>query len=285
MLRLFAALLALTLVTACGGTQLLNTLSTNSGEVKRNVAYGTLPRQKLDVYSPKVITAETPTLVFYHGGSWQFGSKADYRFLGAAFAARGIQTVVVNYRLHPEVIFPAFIEDAAKALVFTNRTIAQNRPVFLAGHSAGAHIAAMVALDPRFLRAENSTICDAVEGIIGVAGPYDFTPVEPAFKRIFPIEILPSTKPLNFATTQTPPILLLHGTKDTTVLPARTTDMARALTASGNRVQTKLYNDVDHIYIIGAVSPIVRRAAPTLADIVTFIGEQKTAGYPGCERR
>jgi acetyl esterase/lipase len=285
MFRFFAALVALTLVSACGGTQLLNSVAVNPGKIERDIAYGTLPRQKLDVYSPKVMTADTPTLVFYHGGSWQYGSKDDYRFLGTAFAARGIQTVVVNYRLHPEVIFPAFVEDAAKALAYTKRTISHGRPTFIAGHSAGAHIAAMVALDPRFLAAEGTTICDATKGIIGIAGPYEFTPIDPQFKLIFPAEILPSTKPINFATTPAPPTLLLHGTADTTVIPLRTTAMAAALTAAGNNAQVKMYDGVNHLYIIGAVSPVVRRSAPTLADVVGFIGEQKAAGYPGCARR
>ncbi len=284
MRRLFAALFALTFVSACGGTQLLNSVAVNPGKIERDIAYGTLPRQKLDVYSPKVMMPDTPTLVFYHGGSWQYGAKNDYRFLGTAFAARGIQTVVVNYRLHPEVVFPTFVEDGAKALAYTKSTIANGRPVFVSGHSAGAHIAAMVALDPRFLAAEGTNICDAAKGVIGIAGPYDFTPVAPEFKRIFPAEILPTTKPLNFVSTRAPPFLLLHGTKDTVVLPIRTTEMATALTAAGNSVQTKNYEGVEHLYIIGAISPVVRRSAPTLADIVTFIADQKAAGYPGCAR-
>jgi acetyl esterase/lipase len=230
------------------------------------------------------MTDQTPTLIFYHGGSWQYGAKDDYRFLGTAFAARGIQAVVVNYRLHPEVIFPAFVEDAAKALAFTKANLANNRPIFIAGHSAGAHIASMVALDPRFLAAERTSICDSAKGVIGISGPYDFTPIEPQFKRIFPAEILPSTKPINFAATVAPPTLLLHGTKDDTVLPSRSTDMSAALLAGGNKAQVKMYEGVDHLFIIGAVSPLIRSTAPTLTDIVTFIGEQKTAGYPGCAR-
>jgi acetyl esterase/lipase len=284
MIRLLASLIALTCVSACGGTQLLNSVAVNPGKIERDIAYGTLPRQKLDVYSPKTMTPETPTLVFYHGGSWRWGSKDQYRFLGTAFAARGIQTVVVNYRIFPEVVFPSFVEDGAKALAFTNTTLAKGRPVFIAGHSAGAHIAAMIALDPRFLAAEGTNVCDATKGVIGIAGPYEFTPIDPEFKLIFPAAILPSTKPINFATTQSPPTLLLHGTQDDTVLPIRSTEMATALTAAGNKAQVKMYEGVDHLYIIGAVSPVVRRTAPTLADIVTFMGEQKAAGYPGCKR-
>jgi acetyl esterase/lipase len=285
MLRKFAAIIALTLVSACGGTQLLNSVALNPGKIERDLAYGALPRQKLDVYSPKLMTDTTPTLVFYHGGSWQNGDKDEYRFLGTAFAARGVQTVLVNYRLHPDVIYPTFVEDGAKALAFTQKTISEGRPIFIAGHSAGAHIAAMIALDPRFLAVEGTNICAAAKGIIGIAGPYDFTPVEPVFKRIFPTQILPTTKPINYATTRVPPFLMLHGTRDTTVEPRRSTDMARALKAAGNVAEVKMYEGVDHLYIIGAVSPLVRRSAPTLADMIGFIDAQKAAGYPGCERR
>lgn len=284
MLRYFIVFLAFMAVSACSGAQLVNSVAVNSGKIERDIAYGTLPRHKLDVYSPKTMTPETPVLVFYHGGSWQFGKKEDYRFLGTALAAQGIQTVVVNYRLHPEVIYPSFVEDGAKALAFTKRSIAQDRPIFVAGHSAGAHIGAMVALDPRFMAAENTSFCDAAKGFIGIAGPFDFTPIDPEFKLIFPAEILPSTKPINFAATRAPPMLLLHGTRDTTVIPSRSTDMEGALRAAGNNVEVKLYNGVDHILIIGAVSLLVRAGAPTLRDIVTFIGEQKAAGYPGCAR-
>ena len=285
MFRFLTVLLSLVMLSACSGTQIVNSVAFNPGKIERDIAYGTLPRQKLDVYSPKVMASDTPTLVFYHGGSWQYGSKDDYRFLGTAFAAQGIQTVVVNYRLHPEVIFPAFVEDAAKALAYTKSTIAQGRPMFIAGHSAGAHIAAMVALDTRFLTAEGTSICAATKGVIGISGPYDFTPIDPEFKLIFPAAILPTTKPINFASTHVPPVLLLHGTGDTTVIPSRTTDMAAALTASGNNVQVKMYPGVNHTLIVGAISPVVRAKAPTLADIVSFIGAQKAAGYPGCAPR
>ena len=280
-----AALVALCSVSACSGPQVLNLVAQPPVPVQHDISYGPLPRHMLDIYSPKVMQADTPVLVFYHGGSWQYGSKDDYKFLGSAFAARGIQTVVVNYRLHPDVIFPGFVEDGAKALAYTQNSIARGRPIFISGHSAGAHIAAMVALDPQFLAAEGASICDATKGVIGIAGPYDFTPIEPVFKRIFPAEILASTKPINYAATKAPPMLLLHGTKDTTVDPKRSEQLAAALAQHENLAEVKLYPGVEHLYIIGAISPVVRRSAPTLADTVNFIQEQKAAGYPGCHHQ
>ena len=285
MKKWFAAVLALLTLGACSGPQVLNLVAQTPGPVIRDVAYGPLPRQKLDIYAPKVIRPDTPVLVFYHGGSWQYGAKEDYKFLGSTFAARGIQTVVVNYRLHPEVIFPGFVEDGAKALAYVQSNISEGRPVFIAGHSAGAHIAAMIALDPTFLAADGTNVCQAAKGVIGIAGPYDVTPVEPVFKRIFPAEILPNTKPINFVANPAPPMLLLHGTKDTTVLPKRSEELAAALRQKGNQADVKLYPGVDHLYILGALSPVVRRTAPTLADILAFIEAQKAAGYPGCRQR
>jgi acetyl esterase/lipase len=285
MKRFLIACCALIGVSGCSGIGVLNAVAVKTGPIERDVAYGDLPRQKLDVYSPKTMTDQTPVLVFYHGGSWQYGTKDEYRFLGDALSDAGIQTVVVNYRLYPEVIFPAFVEDAAKALAYTKAKIAGERPVFIAGHSAGAHIAAMVALDPRFLSAESSSICATTKGVIGLAGPYDFTPVEPQFKAIFPAEILPSTKPINFTTSTAPPFLLLHGAKDNTVPLARSIDLAKALRAHGNQAVVMEYQGVDHNYIVGALSPLIRKSAPTLRDITNFIAEQKAQGYTGCGPR
>lgn len=280
-----AALAVLALLAGCSGTGVLNTVSRPSGAVAKDVAYGPLPRYRLDIYSPDTMTETAPVLVFFHGGSWQYGDKADYPFLANALAKRGIQTVLVNYRLHPEVVHPAFVEDAAKALAHVRRTVGAGRPVYVAGHSAGAHLAALVALDPRFLAAEGTHVCEVAAGVIGMAGPYDFTPVEPVFKTIFPAETLAQSRPVNYAGNRAPPFLLLHGTADTTVLPARSEEMAAALRAAGNRAEVKFYEGVGHLYIVGAFSPIIRRTAPTLADIVAFIGAEGAKGHPGCGPR
>jgi acetyl esterase/lipase len=276
------ALIACIGLAGCAGPQLLNMAAQVPGKVDQNISYGPLDRQKLDIYNPKVLRPDTPVLVFYHGGSWQYGTKEDYKFLGSSFAAQGIQTVIVNYRLHPEVTFPTFVEDGAKALAFTKKSIAGDRPIFIAGHSAGAHISALVAFDPEFLAAEGTTICESAKGMIGIAGPYAFTPIEPVFKTIFPKEILPSALPINFAATRAPPSLLLHGTADTTVDPKRSDEMAQALIQHGNQAQVQHYKGVGHTYILGAVSPLIRPAAPTFADTLGFIQTQKAAGYPGC---
>ena len=154
--------------------------------------------------------------------------------------------------------------------------------MFLAGHSAGAQIAALLATDSKYLRAEGLAVCDVIAGVIGIAGPYDFTPVEPVYKRIFPEATLDQSRPIMFAGNRAPPHLLLHGTDDETVRPSRSTDYADALKAAGNRAEVRLYVGVGNLYILGAISPVIRRSAPTLADMVAFIGKERAADYPSC---
>jgi acetyl esterase/lipase len=281
--RIVALTAALWSLAACSGTGLLNSVARLEAPVARDVRYGDLPRHTLDIYPAAGVNgADAPLLVFFHGGSWQYGDKADYRFLGAALAARGVETAVVNYRLHPEVIHPGFVEDAARAVAHLHRTRAQGRPMFLAGHSAGAHIAALVAADPRHLAAQGLHVCAVARGLIGIAGPYDFTPVEPVFKAIFPPDRLADSKPINFAANPLPPTLLLHGSEDDTVAPKRSEEFAAALTRAGNQATLKRYDGVGHILIVGAFSPLVRAAAPTLSDVVEFVTAESARTGPAC---
>ncbi|GIU67582.1 alpha/beta hydrolase [Candidatus Phycosocius spiralis] len=278
-------LIASACLAGCAGPQLLNMAAHVPGKVEHNISYGPLTRQKLDIYNPKTLLPDTPVLVFYHGGSWQFGSKEDYKFFGTSFAASGVQTIIVNYRLYPEVGFPGFVEDGAKALAFIQQSIAKDRPIFIAGHSAGAHIAALIDLDPRYLAAEGTNTCAGVKGLIGIAGPYFFTPIEPVYKEIFPATTLDISMPLQFAATRAPPALFLHGTDDTIVEPKLSEEMAQALIQHGNSAELKLYQGVGHNFILGAISPLLRQTAPTLRDTLDFMRAQKAQGYPGCARK
>jgi acetyl esterase/lipase len=135
----------------------------------RGAAYGSLPRQDLDIYTPEQLTSgnRRPVIIFFYGGSWQSGSRANYGFIGRAFAAQGFITVIPDYRLVPEVHFPAFIEDGAAAVRWVRANIARfggdPHRLILAGHSAGAYNAAMLALDPAWLGTDRR----AVRGLIG----------------------------------------------------------------------------------------------------------------------
>ena len=156
--------------------------------VERGVAFGALARDRLDIYRPAAGDQGGPIAMFIYGGGWRSGDRATYGFVGAALAARGITTVVADYRLFPEVKFPAFVEDAARAYAWVSTNLAtgaaKRRPIVLIGHSAGAYIAAMLALDERYLSAVG--VAERPAGLVGLAGPYAFDPTTfPTTAEIF----------------------------------------------------------------------------------------------------
>lgn len=243
------------------------------------IAYGALARQKLDVYVPEKREAAAPVVVIFYGGAWSSGSKQDYAFLGRAIASKGFVAVVADYRLVPDVRFPAFLEDAALAIKWTHANARDYRGdpgrIFLLGHSAGAYIAAMTALDERYL-AGAGLPRSTVKGVIGLAGPYDFLPlsVDSTIAAFGREKDLASTQPINFATPDAPPMLLATGADDTTVYPRNSQELASRLKRAGVPVELKTYPDLGHIDILLALSVPFRGKAPVLDDAVRFISAQ-----------
>ena len=240
------------------------------------VSYGSDPRLKLDVWAPRERSSEPrPVVIFFYGGGWTSGERGDYGFVGRAFAARGFVTVIPDYRLVPNVRFPAFVEDGAAAVAWVTRNIAplggDPRRIFLSGHSAGAYIAAMLALDPHFLGRAGADR-DSVRAAALLSGPYDFYPfTEPRGRDALgqwprPLE----TQPITFATRDDPPMLLMHGTSDSVVEPRNSKRLAAALKAAGSPAELKLYPGKSHIDTIKSLSPLFRGATSALADSVAF---------------
>ncbi len=234
----------------------------------RGIGYGTNPRQKLDIYLRGDEVGMSPVIVFYYGGSWQFGSREDYRFLAAQFLVRGFIVVIPDYRVYPEARFPAFVEDCAAAAHWVMDRIGayggDPTQVFLVGHSAGAYNAVMVALGDE---------APAVAGVIGLAGPYDFLPIkDPIIKQIFaePADER-QHQPITFVHGGAPPMFLAAGGRDRTVLPRNTTALAARLRQAGAVVETKIYPKLAHIGILLAILPFFVWRAPVLKDIFAFI--------------
>jgi acetyl esterase/lipase len=246
--------------------------------LEAGVAYGPHARQVLDIYRPASGDAKGrggPIAIFIYGGGWRRGERATYGFVGAALAARGITTVIPDYRLYPDVKFPAFVEDAARAYAWTSATLAsaagKRRPIFLIGHSAGAHIAALLAFDPRYLAAQVGSHKPA--GLIGLAGPYAFDPTTyPSTKEIFaPAVGSQDARPVAFAAAGSPPALLMHGLKDGTVQLSNMRTLADTLRASGAPVRALELADVGHTGLVLAISRPFRWRAPVLSEIEAFI--------------
>lgn len=275
MLRASARFLSHTLATAGGGllavgVPLLNVAIPRSGySVRRDLRYGEGPRALLDLYVPDTLTAAAPVLLFFYGGSWQSGTKNIYRALGEAFASAGVMTAVADYRLYPEVKYPAFVEDGAKAFQFLREKVAEYggdpARLFLSGHSAGAYIAAMLACNPSFG-------VDRVRGVIGIAGPYDFLPLyDPALIDIFGGDRVMATQPIKYARNKAPPMLLAHGTADKTVGPGNSRRMAKRLSEAGNEATLIEYRGRAHLDIVLSLARGFRHLTTLREDMLRFI--------------
>jgi acetyl esterase/lipase len=283
----FAALCAaLGLFAACSPVTLVNILTpTTAFNRSVNIAYlpGANDRQRLDIYRPSQAPADgkpQPVVVFFYGGAWQEGSRGDYLFVAEALAQRGYVVVVPDYRVFPEVKFPDFLHDGAAAVAWTsaniNRFGGDPSRMFLMGHSAGAHIAAMLALDRSFLDAQNVPRT-SVKGLIGLAGAYDFLPLtEPNVIALFATEPnLLRTQPIHYVTaapaTAMPPILLMHGDADTRVRPKNSINLARELRAAGARVELDLLPGLSHTDIIAKFTRLLRGDGKILDRVDQFI--------------
>jgi acetyl esterase/lipase len=269
---LLVALLAVAAFAARFALRLLSLAGRRRGQrVERAVAYGPLPLQSVDITTPQTVAPAAPAVVFFHGGGWSSGRAADYGFVGAALAAAGLIVVVADYRLYPAVRFPDFVHDTAQAVALTAGRFADRR-IVLAGHSAGAHIAALLALDPRYLAAAGVPR-HRIAGVIGISGPYDFLPLtRQRYRRIFPEAHLADSQPIRFADGSAAPMLLVTGDRDRGVLPGNTLRFADAIRAGGGRVATVVYPGVGHLATVLAFARIWPwRKPPVRRDLVAFV--------------
>lgn len=266
---LLSLLAAVAVLSGCSPTRLLDTVTpVGDYRLERDRAYGEHPRQRLDIYRP-ADGDNGVIVVFFYGGNWRSGARRDYRFVGEQLTRHGITLVVPDYRLHPEVTFPAFIEDGAQALrwVQDNLTANGSRPVFVMGHSAGAHIAALLALDPRY------QVKERVAGLIGISGPYDFLPMtSPRTRSVFgDAADDPVTQPVTFAGPASPPALLIHGAIDGTVYPRNSENLAAALRRAGAPVRLQIYADRGHVDIMLGLSSALDGDGRLMKDLRTFL--------------
>lgn len=218
----------------------------------RGAAYGDAPGQRLCVFP-----AQGPShsvLLFFHGGGWTHGYHEWMHFMAPAFVTRGITLVCAGYRLAPAQVFPACLDDAADAVAWVHGHIASHggdpARLFVGGHSAGGHLAALLAVSAQW-RARRNLPINVLQGCLPVSGVYRFgvgsgLSMKPRFLGEAPdSERLAS--PLHMLERHVaPPWLLAHGERDFPHLVAQATEMELSLLLRGVPVRRQELPDCDH---------------------------------------
>ena len=268
------ALIAALFLAGCDKLAAFNHLQ--PGDYQPTVAdlrYGDADRQKLDLYLPADRTKPAPLIVWFYGGSWDSGDKAKYAFVAKRFTEMGYAVAIPDYRLVPEIRFPEFIKDGAKALAFLkqygqehpNRITAT--PMILAGHSAGAYNAVQLVADQSYLASVGMSAND-IAGIIGLSGPYDFYPYDVKATRIaFGDTPAAQSQPVEQDLFHMPPMLLITGNRDHTVYPRNSRRLAELAP------DTKLIEiaDTGHAGTLIALGSILTENREILAPMSKFL--------------
>ena len=240
----------------------------------------------IDVYRAQ--QPHAPVVVFFYGGRWQDGKRADYAYVGRWLAAAGVTTVIPDYRLYPDVRYPVFVEDAAAAVawVFEHADALDIDPrrVFVSGHSAGAHIAALLATDAKYLARHQLRPRD-LAGEIGLSGPYDFLPLtDDDLVDIFSADPArqADSQPVNHVEGDEPPFLLLHGDGDLLVWPRNSIHLKARLDAVGVPAELKIYRGIGHIRMLASLRyPSLGDARRDLVEFVRATPRSAFAATPG----
>jgi len=276
--RRWAALALAPLLAACSPPGILNSLDRATGargteRAAEGVGFGA-HGQALDIWRAAERTSGLrPVVVFVYGGGWAMGRREEYGFAGRAFASRGYVTVVPDYR---KPLFEDFMTDGAQAVAWTRANIARygGDPdrIALAGHSAGAHISALLSLDPRWLAGAGAP-SDTVKAVVGLAGPYDFLPFTSPRAEVAMGHVVDkaTTQPITYARADAPPMLLATGSADTVVRPRNSLALGKSLTDLGARAEVREYPGMSHEGIVMALSRPFGGKGPVLDDAAGFL--------------
>lgn len=258
------------------GLALVNATTPAKQAIQTTVAYGEHEDQQVDIFQPNQTTQNAPVVVFFHGGYWNTGTRAQYRFVGRTLAAQGFVAVVAGYRRYPEIIFPAFMHDATAAIKWVQAHIqdygGNPQHIVLSGHSSGAHIASLVVLDQRYL----GESANQLAGVVALAGPSDFLPPTPnddeKLGQIFPdASAHKNGNTIHFVRGDAPPFLLLHGADDTTVKDYNSRVLAEKIRAAGGQATLSILANINHTRPVLSFTSLYRSDDPILKQLVAFV--------------
>lgn len=249
--------------------------SSGAALVAEGVAFGS-HGQSLDIWKPEAGGDKLPVVIFWYGGGWGKGDRASYAFAGRALAREGFLVVIPDYRKVPGVRFPAFLDDGAEAVAWTQANIAGHggdpRRIAFMGHSAGAYEAIMLALDAKRLTAAGADPAN-IKAAVGLSGPYDFHPFT-SDRAIAAFSQWPrpeETQPITFARADAPPLLLATSDGDETVRARNANNLGAKLKGLGAPVEVRNYGPLSHEEVVMALSVPFRGKGPVLADSVRFL--------------
>ncbi len=246
--------------------------------IEDELAYGPLPRHRADIYTSAATPDDGPILLFIYGGGWDSGERSYYGFVGSAFAAKGITTVIPDYRLFPEVKYPVFMHDVAQAYAWVHRKFCAPgkppRPIFICGHSAGAHAAGLLCYDESFLTGIDPEL-PRPAGFVGLSGPYAYDPTTHVRSRhIFETaQSVDQVRPIAHVSLGAPPSLLMHGAKDQIVQFKNAKVLSAALRDLGIRAEAIEFANMAHTDMVIAIARPFRWRAPVFSNAVRFIEE------------
>ena len=233
-------------------------------------------RCRLDVYCPAG-SKNFATVVWFHGG----GLKGGNRKIPKELKNKGIAVVSVNYRLHPKVKSPAYVEDAAAAVAWTFQHIEEyggsRQRIFVSGHSAGGYLTSMVGLDKRWLKAHQID-ADDIAGLIPFSG-HTITHFTVRKERGIPEEqpVIDDMAPLYHVRKEAPPLLLITGDRELELL-GRYEENAylwRMMQVAGH-TETQLYelDGHDHGQMVAPAHPLMLRFIQKVLKKQNITGKQ-----------
>ena len=276
MLRFALVFTAVFGLSGCSSLDMVNAFTPSPNGLPVTLSYGSSERQRVDVYQAG---RRKPLVIFFYGGSWNSGSRTDYRFVARAFNDLGYSVAIPDYRLTPEALYPDFLKDSAQAIsLLINRAEefgADPERVILMGHSAGAYNAMMVALDQRWLSPLDR---QRIRGVIGLASPVNFLPIQlPAARLAFHWPNTPrDSQPIEHVSPNSPPILFINANNDPLVDPSiNSIAMAEKLRAANVYVEVENFDGplgmINHARLVATLSPTFQFLSPTLDKSRVFI--------------
>jgi acetyl esterase/lipase len=252
------------------GLWFINAIARSNGyRIVRNFPYGESNRQRMDHYLLPD-HGSRPTVLFLYGGNWRSGRKEDYRFVADTLLAAGCNVIIPDYRLYPLVRFGEIRADAVSAYKLACDLLPVDQPLYVLGHSAGAHLGALLTLDSSLLSDQYRS---RLSGFIGLAGPYDYYPYtdDDHWDLFGPEEAYPESRVTNFVGADAAPLYLLHGAEDTRVRRGHSKSLMEQQRAAGGIANREVYSGLGHVEIILAFSRVYRTNSPVIRHIKEFL--------------